>query len=119
EELRQVEPEMQPLAVAGHELRQPGLVQVHLAAVEGPDQRVVDVDAPDLMAQVREARGRDETDPPDADDAERLARPLAHRPGTGRKLRAMATIVLLDRSSVREFVIHTTDPPLITAMRCR
>ena len=71
--------EVQPLAVAGHALGQPGLVDRDLAALEPRDLVGVDVDAPHLVAELGEARRRDQPDVAGADDRDRFARVVMRR----------------------------------------
>ncbi len=100
--------EVQARGVPAHELGQPGLVQRDLAARERGDAVAIDVEADHVVAEVGERRGGDESDPPDADHAERLACAAAHFRGTGCRLRAIATIVLFVSASPSVLSIHTT-----------
>ena len=68
--------EVQPLAVlAATSSARPGLVDRDLAALEALDLVGVDVDAPDLVAELGEAGRRDEADVAGADDADGFALP--------------------------------------------
>jgi hypothetical protein len=60
-------------AVLGHEVGQARLVDRDLAVLEALDLGGVDVDAPDLVAELGKAGRRDETDVAGADDADGFA----------------------------------------------
>ena len=70
---RQLGREVQPLAVARDALRQPGLVDRDLVAVEPSDLLGVDVHAPDVAAELGETGRRDEADVAGPDDRDRFA----------------------------------------------
>ncbi len=74
--LAQIGREVQAPGVLGQELLEAGLPDRHLALQQTLDLGSVDVDAPHLAAQLREARGGDEPDVAGADDPNRLA--LSH-----------------------------------------
>ena len=70
---RDLGPEVQALAVSGHALGQPRLVDRDLAAFEPGDLVGIDVDAPDLAAELRKARRGDQSHVAGADDCNRFA----------------------------------------------
>ena len=91
ERVGQVGREVQALAVARDELLEPRLVDRDLAAAQALDLLGVDVDAPDLAAQLGEAGGRHQADVAGADDADGLAFALmqdGERLAGGRRCRA-------------------------------
>ncbi len=63
---------MQAAGMLDHQLAEAGLVEGHLTGRELRHLRLVDVHRPDLVALGCEAGGGDESDPADADDADRL-----------------------------------------------
>jgi hypothetical protein len=81
EHLRHVGGEVQPLGVLGDQLGQARLVDRHLAAAQRVDLGGHDVARPDLVPELREAGGRDEANPANADDADRF---LLFRHGASR-----------------------------------
>ena len=73
--------EVEAVAIPREQLGKAGLVEGRLAALEHRDSFVVDVSNPDVMAPFGEARGRDETDPAGAENAQRRR---AHSPADRR-----------------------------------
>ena len=73
--------EVHAVLVLGQELLEPGLPDGHHAALEAIDLGLVDVDAPDVGAQLREADRGDEAHVAGADDADRFA--LCHASAEG------------------------------------
>jgi hypothetical protein len=65
--------EVQPLAIASDALVEPGFVDRHLAALELRDLLGVDVDAPDIAAELGEPRGGHEADIAGANHGDRFA----------------------------------------------
>jgi hypothetical protein len=61
--------------VADHQRLEPGLVDRDHALREAVDLRLVDVDADDVVADLRQARARDEADVARAEDGDAHARP--------------------------------------------
>ena len=78
ERRRELGGEVQALAVASDRLGQAGLVDRDLAALQLRDLVGVDVDAPDVAAELGKARGRDQADVSGADHRDRFAS-VAHR----------------------------------------
>ena len=70
---REIGGEVQPLGVLGEQLLEPGLVDRHLTRAQALDLGRVDVDAPDLMAELRKARSGDQPDIAGADHSDWLA----------------------------------------------
>ena len=66
--------EVQPLAVAGDQLREARLVDRHSAAQQLLDPGLVDVDAPDLAAELGEPGGGDQPYVPGTDHRDRFSR---------------------------------------------
>jgi hypothetical protein len=64
---------MQPALVLGHQLLQPRLPDRDDAVLEAFDLLAVDVDAVDLVAELRESRGGDKPDITRADHADRFS----------------------------------------------
>ena len=96
------------------------LVDRRLARAQPRELRLVDVEADDVVARLREARGRHETDVAHADHAEPLTASCCS-PGVedqaagarraGPRLFAIAIIVSGDSLSSSELSIQTTTPP--------
>jgi hypothetical protein len=93
ERVREVGGEVQPPAVALHQLGQAGLPDRDAALLEALDLRLVDVDAPDVVAELGEAGGGDQADVARADDPDRLSvRGMAHE----RSLRVSSAVIASD-----------------------
>ncbi len=73
--------EVQAFAVALDHLGEAGLVDRHFAVLQPLDLAGVDVDAVDVVAQLRESRRSDESDVAGADDADGLS--VCHEAGKG------------------------------------
>ena len=65
---------MQPVAICGQQVRQPLFVNRDDVRAQPPDPFLVDVANEDVVAQLGEAGGGDETDPSCAHDADRIPR---------------------------------------------
>ena len=96
-----------------------GLVNRRLAGAQALELRLVDVEADDVVAGLREAGRRHEPDVADADDAEPLwchvSRPASRISAgarrAGARLFAIAIIVSGESLSSSELSIQTTTPP--------
>ena len=101
-QLVDVERERQPVAVALEQLREPRLVERDAPGAQRLDLLGHDVPDDDLVAELGEARARDEADPPGPEDAEgRLLRVHARKStcGAGCRPLAIASIVSFDIES--------------------
>src|SRR5260370_26001227 len=82
--------EVQARRVAGEQLLQARLIDGNLASAQALDLLGVDVDAPDIAAQLGEPRGRDEPNVPGADHSDWLTR-VAHEAAKGSRCSRRAT----------------------------